>query len=49
MNDLVDRLAVAAAASQAGVSGTGVPDVLGPADVVVARRPPGPHYRGRRG
>ena len=32
MNDLVDRLAVAAAASQTGQSGTGAPPVLGPAD-----------------
>ncbi len=37
MNDLVDRLAVAAAASQAGVEGTGVPSVLGPADEPRAR------------
>jgi ribonuclease HI/uncharacterized phage-like protein YoqJ len=32
MNDLVDRLAVEAAANQEGRSGTGVPDALGPAD-----------------
>jgi ribonuclease HI len=32
MNDLVDRLAVAAAATQSGVSGTGTPTVIGPAD-----------------
>jgi len=49
MNDLVDRLAVAAAAGQVGVSGTGVPEVLGPADTVAPRRPPRPPYRGRRG
>jgi len=32
MNDLVDRLAVEAAANQEGRTGTGVPDELGPAD-----------------
>ena len=32
MNDLVDRLAVEAAASQQARSGTGVPDALGPPD-----------------
>ena len=32
MNDLVDRLAVAAAAAGSGVSGTGIPTLLGPAD-----------------
>lgn len=32
MNDVVDRLAVAAAASQAGASGTQPPTALGPAD-----------------
>ena len=32
MNDLVDRLAVAAAQTQTGQSGTGVPADLGPAD-----------------
>jgi uncharacterized phage-like protein YoqJ len=32
MNDLVDRLAVAAAQTQTGESGTGVPPDLGPAD-----------------
>jgi ribonuclease HI len=37
MNDLVDRLAVAAAAAQAGVEGSGTPPVLGPADVVRPR------------
>jgi ribonuclease HI/uncharacterized phage-like protein YoqJ len=39
MNDLVDRLAVEAAASQRGRSGTGRPDDLGPADQ------PGPRPR----
>lgn len=34
MNDLVDRLAVAAAASQSALSGTGTPSGLGAADVV---------------
>jgi uncharacterized phage-like protein YoqJ len=34
MNDLVDRLAVAAAASQSGREGKGVPEGLGPADSV---------------
>ncbi|MGQ0830731.1 MAG: ribonuclease H family protein [Microthrixaceae bacterium] len=33
MNDLVDRLAVEAAATQRGRSGTGVPEDLGPADL----------------
>ncbi len=42
MNDLVDRLAVAAAVSQTPASGTGVPPVLGPADVVVPRYGPRP-------
>lgn len=37
MNDLVDRLAVAAAAAQSGVSGTGVPPALGPADSFAGR------------
>jgi ribonuclease HI len=37
MNDLVDRLAVAAASSQTAASGTGVPPVLGPADVIEPR------------
>jgi ribonuclease HI/uncharacterized phage-like protein YoqJ len=36
MNDLVDRLAVEAAAAQQGRSGTGVPADLGPADSVGA-------------
>jgi ribonuclease HI/uncharacterized phage-like protein YoqJ len=41
MNDLVDRLAVEAALTQAGRSGEGVPDDLGPPDVVR------PAYAGR--
>ncbi len=36
MNDLVDRLAVEATATQAGRSGTGTPDDLGPADAPLA-------------
>ncbi len=38
MNDLVDRLAVAAASTQVGREGTGIPDAPGPADVVSARQ-----------
>jgi ribonuclease HI len=49
MNDLVDRLAVAAAASQTAASGTGVPPVLGPADVVVPRYRPRPARPAARG
>ncbi len=47
MNDLVDRLAVVAATTQTGQSGTGIPPVLGPADAVRSdgsrdpRLPPG--------
>jgi ribonuclease HI/uncharacterized phage-like protein YoqJ len=41
MNDLVDRLATEAAASQAGREGTGWPDHLGPADNPAGRRRPG--------
>ncbi|MGH9124504.1 MAG: ribonuclease H family protein [Acidimicrobiales bacterium] len=37
MNDLVDRLAVAAAARQAGDSGSGQPGALGPPDAVRPR------------
>ena len=33
MNDLVDRLAVEAAVTQAGRSGVGEPEDLGPADI----------------
>lgn len=40
MNDLVDRLAVEAAATQQARAGTGDPGPLGPADVVVVRLPP---------
>jgi ribonuclease HI len=47
MNDLVDRLAVAAAATQSGVSGTGVPPVLGPADTIKPRTWSRPGTRGR--
>ena len=43
MNDLVDRLAVAAAGSQSGLAGTGTPSRLGPADVVR------PHFRSSSG
>jgi ribonuclease HI len=39
MNDLVDRLAVDAAATQRGRSGTGRPADLGPADAPTARAP----------
>lgn len=52
MNDLVDRLAVAAAATQTGESGSGWPPVLGPADAIAAHGPwrpgPGPRARGNR-
>jgi ribonuclease HI/uncharacterized phage-like protein YoqJ len=41
MNDLVDRLAVEAALTQTGRSGTGVPEHLGPADEVPAAPPAG--------
>lgn len=47
MNDLVDRLAVAAAASQFGLSGTGTPTALGPADVVRPRYRTPPRPGGR--
>jgi ribonuclease HI len=48
MNDLVDRLAVAAAGTQSGVSGLGVPAAPGPADTYAARtgRRPGPAATG---
>jgi ribonuclease HI len=50
MNDLVDRLAVAAAAAQAGISGTGVPAVVGPPDAIRPRPRPQPSGRpGNRG
>jgi ribonuclease HI len=42
MNDLVDRLAVEAAATQRGRSGTGDPGPLGPADDPGPRREAGP-------
>ena len=45
MNDLVDRLAVAAAATQSGVSGIGVPDALGPPDTPGGRPPTRTRYR----
>jgi ribonuclease HI/uncharacterized phage-like protein YoqJ len=41
MNDLVDRLAVEAALTQSGRSGTGVPEHLGPPDEVPAAPPAG--------
>jgi uncharacterized phage-like protein YoqJ len=41
MNDLVDRLAVEAALTQAGRTGTGVPEHLGPPDEVPAGPPAG--------
>ncbi|MDQ1358322.1 MAG: ribonuclease [Acidimicrobiaceae bacterium] len=55
MNDLVDRLAVAAAAAQSGRSGTGAPPALGPADSVrrgsrpipLSRPRPRPQLSGR--
>lgn len=50
MNDLVDRLAVAAAAAQSGVSGSGTPEALGPPDTPVRRpwsgRPSGGTFTG---
>ena len=42
MNDVVDRLAVEAAATQRGRSGTGMPADLGPVDIPVVAAPPGP-------
>jgi ribonuclease HI len=48
MNDLVDRLAVAAAAAQSGVSGSGTPESLGPPDTVVRRSGSGGRPRGGR-
>jgi ribonuclease HI/uncharacterized phage-like protein YoqJ len=41
MNDVVDRLAVEAAATQQGRSGIGMPEHLGPADVTPAPSHPG--------
>lgn len=41
MNDLVDRLAVEAATTQTGRSGTGTPTELGPADAPRVAAPPG--------
>ncbi len=41
MNDLVDRLAVEAATTQTGRSGTGQPEGLGPADRIGRSRPSG--------
>ena len=47
MNDLVDRLAVDAAREQVGRSGTGHPEVLGPADIVGGRGRAGLQLRGQ--
>jgi ribonuclease HI/uncharacterized phage-like protein YoqJ len=41
MNDLVDRLAVEAAATQQGRTGVGMPEHLGPADAIPAPTHPG--------